>query len=124
MDDVENPSGSPLPPFFAQVAAAEAEKPQRKKRGPRKVGKSPALAAPYGKQKRQKRAKDPYAGLAKVPTRKRAAAPLKLDATILPFLVGLKPGDVEVLLQVMNSLQMVNKVSRGKILQALGKVMA
>lgn len=67
----------------------------------RRTGKSPALAAPFGRKK-----KSGKIGFAEI-----ASA-----------LAGLKADESEVLLQCHNALELVGKKSRAKVVAALGKL--
>lgn len=103
----------------APPSAAKPVKPRKKRAPPkpadspavvsetktqRRVGKSPLLAAPYGK---------------------KTPRGIKLDlATVMPALVGLKEDDARLFGQMAIALQNINKAGRARIVAALGRLFA
>lgn len=110
----------PVDPYREMAATIKRNK---RKTGKRKVGKHPALAAPYGKKKKAKRI--PFRAQFTNQAPKNPNRPLELKtqlANVLALLPGMKKPEVEAFTAAMGQMQALSRSGRRRVLTALGQV--
>lgn len=136
VNSIFEPTQPPLAPPAAEPPPNGGRKPRKKaakKRGGRRavvaspaVGGQAAPAVEPAKRPRKVRATSAISTRGgRKPRTPKSAKSVKLDlTTMMGALVGLKPDDANLVGKITQALQTVNKKSRARVLEAVGRIFA